>query len=336
MGLYTFVVTDRNGTALGELERATERQIKWYLNLPGAASFKLDLRDMKYALISPGETNLLIYRAGSLVWGGEIATAQDEIDGDSWTSSIGAVGWLGSLEGRATDLGLSYSGWDTGQIAWDLIARTQAKSGGNIGITAGAVTSGVTANANFDAKGILQAIQDLSGISPGFDFEITPGKVFNVYPGGKGVRVDATLEHGKNIRRFQRQRDATKMMNSVYALGSGEGTNMVVGQAFDAGSIGRYGVRELYLSQKDSSDVNALNGMAKGALVPNPPEIIGLEIDPQDPPFGAYSVGDYVRVIVNAGGVQYDSWQRVYGIEIEISDNDYEKVTIITNPSSSG
>lgn len=333
MGLYTFVVTDLSGTALGELERATERRIKIYLNLPGAAEFKLDLRDPKYTLVLPGETALQVYRAGALIWSGPIMTVEDEIDGDSWKAAVGAIGWLGMFEYRATDIGVSYTD-DTGVIAWNLISASQAKTGGALGIRAGNIVSGTTATVSYDAKGILQAIKDLAEAEPGFDFEITPDRVFNVYPGRKGTMVDVALEFGKNIRRFRRQRDATKLANNVYALGAGEGKNMLVGSAFDSSSIARFGNWELYLSKKDVQDIGLLNSAAAGALVPLPPEIISLEIDPQDPPIGSYSVGDLVRVIVNAGGVQYDNWQRIYGIEIEISDEDYEKVNILTNPSS--
>lgn len=192
MSLYKFKLEDNASAVLGELP-ARNRSFATYLNAAGAASCetKLLYEDAGVqALIDaivPFATYVRIERDGVAKFHGEIQQPVETLSADSKSFVIPILGHLDQFSDRYTLDSVTYSQIDQGDIAWALINDTQSRLG-TFGITKGNTTTGVLRDRTYEAKRIDDAVKELAACEDGFDFEITPSKVFNVFYPQKGVR----------------------------------------------------------------------------------------------------------------------------------------------------
>lgn len=132
-------------------------------------------------LVSQNE--LIIERNGVAIWGGQIVEVHKVADETTKKVRVYAKGFASLLDYRVTQLTVDYIDTDAGTIAWGLINHTQtAGSYGDFGITEGTIESTVKRTREYPQyTNILRSIQELSDSLGGFDYEVTPDKVFNVY-----------------------------------------------------------------------------------------------------------------------------------------------------------
>ena len=79
--LYELIIKDKAGSALASLTGARQRFFANYLNKPGEARFTISASDplVTDGMLLLGYNELYIYRAGTLVWGGELAYSRFDL-----------------------------------------------------------------------------------------------------------------------------------------------------------------------------------------------------------------------------------------------------------------
>ena len=112
-------------------------------------------------------------------------------------------------------------GGDASDISWDLIQTTQARTGGNLGITRGTgqVTDIINEVIFEPGMKIGAAINMLAEQYDGFDWEIDADLAFNVYAPYRGIDNNVVLRYGDAVTRVDRSPDASEYGNAVRVTG---------------------------------------------------------------------------------------------------------------------
>lgn len=128
---YRIKVKNSAGDFIGEFTVYRNLNFGKRLNNYGTASFEIPVKDSKTAsLISPRRYTVWIYReedgVSNLVWAGEQALRKAVLDDkkNNWAEII-CYTWFEQLSNRFTEATRRYFQVDQGEIAWDLIDRTQ-------------------------------------------------------------------------------------------------------------------------------------------------------------------------------------------------------------------
>lgn len=344
MGLYEFIIKDKSGNVVASLDSATQRSFEVYLNKSGSAGFTISPTDPKVTqdLLLLGNKELYIYRAGTLVWGGELGYRKTDVADGREGIMVTAKGFFDLLSKKIIGSAATpkiYTNTDAGQIAWDIINTVQTGTNASFGISAGSIPASVNRDRTYEFKNVKDAIEGLSSlnINNGFDFEIDANKQFSVFYPRKGLdKSDLVFEYGKNILSFSETLDATDMANEILVLGSGNGSEMITSvRDSNATTQSQYKIRQKVLSFKDVIETATLNdnGDKELALRQVQQQIISLKTKGNLEPFyGSYVVGDSVRVKINYGIISIDTLFRIYGIKVKISDEDDEDIELVFNP----
>lgn len=116
--------------------------------------------------------------------------------------------------------GLLYNNTDVGTILWNAIQHTQAKTGGNLGITAGTITTGVTASIDWaPGENIGLRVEEMMNAADCY-WTIDENKVLNVYVRDSTTPIAEPIMWGVNARYMQRASAGVGFANSVYASGN--------------------------------------------------------------------------------------------------------------------
>jgi len=330
--VYRFVIADRSGAAQAEVP-AQNPQWSYVLNDAGAANFVLPLTHelCTEVILSPGQRQLLIYRDGSLKWGGWLETAQPTLDGDV---RFGAVGWFEMLKHRLVTDTKTYTTTDQHDIAWDLINYSQTKTNGALGITRGGeADSGVNRDVTYpfwERANIGDEILAMSELNNGFDFEISADKVFHMYYPRKSTNFGIPFELGKNIGGLSIMYDASDMVNHFSAIGAGDGKNTCIATAADTTSQANFGLREAAESFTDIKRFARLQDRATEELkvlkkIRVQPTLGARTEDPQ--PY-SYVVGDNITIRAQRGYMNIDRQFRIIALSYALSNEGRESITI--------
>jgi hypothetical protein len=230
-------------------------------NKPYGMRFDLPLHHelVTYATLHPGLHEIWIYRNGTLIKAGPLWDVTPSSDSDS--INCGAMDILDYLDVR-TIATVSYSAIDQTAIAWNLITQSQAKTGGDLGIISGTLNTGISRSGDwrtFDNKYVLEAIQDISDMNNGFDFNIDPtNRSFNAYWPRPQRNQGLTLRWPTHIRKYSVQFMGKWVRNSVYVTQ----TDPNFANAVDTTSRTTYGLREYADSYRDAATTSDLSDYA--------------------------------------------------------------------------
>lgn len=120
--------------------------------------------------------------------------------------------------------GLLYNDTDVGTILWNAIQHTQAKPGGNLGLTAGSITTGITASVDWlPGENIGTRVEEMMQAA-GCYWTIDSDKQVHVHVRADTVPILEPVMWGVNARSMQRASAGATFANSVYASGSPETT----------------------------------------------------------------------------------------------------------------
>jgi hypothetical protein len=234
---YRLVLAGRSDTGLGTpiisdvfplgVPFAGDEVARWgqTLNAAGALEFTLPIDACSATDFAPGQRELHLYRdAGSgesLVWGGHLWTADVRAP---WVRFMG----LGFYEAfRHREIGDDFYKQSVEQraLAWQLIQYTQGLAYGDLGITLGSAT-GSPVNRTVDhcaeeRDNVADAIEDLASADNGFDFEVSPNKVWNTYYPQRGSDLSGSvvLNTTTHIADMSYTYDATQVENEVAGIG---------------------------------------------------------------------------------------------------------------------
>ena len=327
------------GKFVASLVNARDRHIIERLDNQGEAGFILDAEDdnCNTTILNCGVNELHIYCKDTLKWSGLISTIKKVADGNDTYLKVTAMDWVALLSKRFCGVATAreFTTIDAGTIAWTLISETQALS--SFGITLGTIESSITRSPSYDKKNVLSAIVELSNMgqdgsaSYGFDFEITPLKVFNIYYPYKGtVRNDVVFRYPGNCENFEAFVNSWDVVNQEWGLGTHwTGVDSIVSRA-DATSQTTYKRREAIKTYGDMSVLSFLQDMVYQDIQWNKdPSTVVKFTARVDAKTGIldYAIGDGVTVICDKFDI--DEWLWVYERKIEIGDNDEAKVNLL-------
>lgn len=282
--------------------------------------------------LKEGERVVNITRDASLIWAGYLWDAE----GGTETGTIRCTceGWSSMLYHRLIDVDKTYNDFEQFDLAWDLIDFTQAKTGGNIGITRGAqADTGVLRTIKYrywERRVIGEVIDELAAMNGGFDYEITPTKVFNMYYPRKGSLLANTFELDVNVHNIYQLRNAREVASEVHGIGGGDEKATCIAVVSDATALATYKLRQ---SAHDFGDIKHYNTMVRkterylslhkrSTIQPQ----LGLIVSP--PAVGTFGVGDRAPVVANAGYFAINATYRIIAYEVHLDNTGVEVVTV--------
>lgn len=182
----------------------------------------------------------------------------------------------------------------------------------------------------WERNNIGTEIQALTEVGNGFDFIITPDKVFKMYHPRKGAQLKTPFELGKNIGGMGVTNDASDINNWFDAIGAGDGKSTCIASAADLPSQAKYGLREVAESFTEVRRFATLQDRADEGLRLrlNMREQPSLSIRTEDPLPYEYSVGDTVTIRANRGYLQLDKEFRIISLSYALSNEGRESVTV--------
>lgn len=362
---WNFLLTDLQGTVLGELNNAKDRSVTLPLNRIPTASFSLPLWHDRADDILNGDTMVKAYRidqfgTSKLVFFGPTLSVEES--GDSLQQSIGvsATGPFWRLTKRL--IGQSKFGFslgmdvdagglkDLGTMA-HLILET-ANGNEHTGIKTGYWEPSTNGGVGpWHLKNVAEAIAELSAGINSFDYEVEPlePQSFGAWPiiGQMHVfnllgqnRPDAIFEYGTsraNVSSYNRQlgRDSllTRAIVSVQGWPDGApvGTDLIVRQD-DAARAAR-GLFEEVVNDAGVIDATLRTQLADENLKyrSHPRQILTFSptINTRPYPFTDYNVGDFVRCrAVVRGSVRFDAMFRIWGVTFKLDQNGNESLDL--------
>jgi len=338
---WKFLVKNSSGETIGSLVNARKRWFSQKLNKESEAGFILDADDdnCTTTILNIGVNELHIEYKGVLMWAGQIVSTKKVANGNDTYWEVLAKDWVALLGKRfiGVESLREFTTTDAGTIAWTIIDETQTLANGDFGITEGAIEASINRTATYDKKNILSAIMELSNMGKdgeanyGFDFEITPLKVFNIYYPYKGtVRNDVVFRYPGNCENFEAFVNSWDIVNQEWGLGTHwTGVDSIVSRA-DATSQVTYKRREAIKTYGDMSVLSFLQDMVYQDVQWNKdPSTVIKFTSRVDAKTGIldYSVGDGVTVVCDKFDI--DEWLWVYERKIEIGDNDEAKVNLL-------
>jgi hypothetical protein len=306
------------------------------------ASFTLDGLDPQAAQFTELASDLWVYRRGTpaplLV--GRIAPTSDALDSDRHVVAVTAVDYRAVLRRRRLFTGdtLAWTGTEQALIAWQMIAATQGRAGGNLGITQGAgQATGVSRTLTYAAGDFIGADIDATAqLDAGFEWSVTPYGAqdlrFDVYFPFQGHDRDVVLEHRSGlVKSISRAVDPSTYANALLVTGDSSvaGLAAVTVEAADIGTRpeGRW-------DQVIGTPVKTASGLASRAAweladaeVIIPAYTIVMQPGAWEGPAHIWT-GDTVRVRIRSGRLNVDDRLRVMELAVAVGDDGDERVTL--------
>lgn len=348
MPQYRLALAERDGTVIEDnvLERTGfpegDAGIRYTrtLNDPGSIEFTLPIDDpfVTPATFEGLSHEVRLYRDEALVAAGPLLMGE-------FTSKVAVrftakgFGWW--LSRREVDDDLVYNSVDQLQIAWNLIAFTQAKTDGNIGITRGSATpSGVTRSISYcldQRPNILDEVGKLGATDDGFDFEVGPDKVFRTWHPLRGSTTSIVLDTMTNVVGLADfARDYSEISNEVTGIkGGGNCETPVTELALDTVSRGAYGLLQSNVSNSDVTAAHLAAIAADELRISSTPRIqptVVLDASIADvvdmPDLADYDLGDEVMLQSTLGWASMNATFRIVEISVLSRPNGLERISI--------
>jgi hypothetical protein len=307
------------------------------LNGPGSIEFSLPIDDpfVTPANFAPGKREIHVYRddgSGEVLWAaGRLWTA----DVADWGMRFTASGWIEDLRHREVLTDLVYSGLEQHDMAWNYIDYTQNLLNGNRGITRHDTTpTGVTRDIEICAeqrRGIAELVDEIASTDDGFDWEISPGKVFRIFFPHRGTTPGVTFDLRTEIEVLSYTLDGTTLSNEVSGIGQVNQCDPVANDVVsDLTAQAEYGLLQSSIQRQDD-DEQLLLGQIREELrnhkTPRMQPLIGHHPAVAGPSVDAYEVGDNVRAIASRGFATFNQLFRVLSVGAVV-DHDLEYVTV--------
>lgn len=330
MSNYTVKVYDQNDVALGEIVNWFSLSYSRKLNDYGQCSVTFSSDDeLMIPLLALRRYIVKIYRDGTLVWAGEQVARRGTLASNSTNQvTLTCNEFLEQLAHRFTASYRRFDNVDAGTIAWTLIDESQSLTYGDFGITQGTITATKNRSRTYQNKNILEAIKELTAVIDGFDFELTPEKVFHVYD-QKGIdrTVTTVFEYGTNIEEMSVDEDFSSIVNSTIVLGE---DNRVERTSTTSANI--YALRQTVVNASNVTEDTTLNDKGDAINRKYKAPLLSVsftQLQGTRPFFGSISLGDIVKIRLNRGIYNINNNFRVYGYDVQVSQDNQEKVKYI-------
>jgi hypothetical protein len=267
----------------------------------------------------------------------------DDIGEDAHATSVTCLDYRAVLARRElySDATLTYTGVDQAEIAWALIAYTQGKPGGNLGISkgwTGTTPTGQLRDRTYEAgDSIGQRIQELSEVIGGFDWDVSPVSAsalrLDIWSPERGSDRGVVLLQGGLAARVTREVNPSDYANALRYTGSTdpattpvelEAPDLAQPDVFPQGrwdaAFGDDGLTQ------DGLDERAAWQLAQSQVV-SPVYTVKLKRGAWDGPDHIW-LGDTVRLVVRSGRLRVDTSLRVHEVELDLDGSGGETVTL--------
>lgn len=281
---FSFVVSNRAGTPLGELREATGRRLRFPLNRIPTFTFTVGAENpMSRVLLDTDKTLIKGYEhladgRRRLRFLGPVVTADKSRTDQGGTITFSAAGaawrWGHRLFGKRPEgmtLGTALAPLDRGEMAWSLIDACNVGNGSTIfadvndtGIRRGTIVPSSAAYIGpWSYKVLGEAITELGAPLDGYDWEVepvepTPDGVglqigrFNAAPAIGSMRLDVGWEFGdgkRNVASWTDKRDSGGLCNWGVNLPSAtDDPTQIPVTSSDAPSIADRGLHEAVIA----------------------------------------------------------------------------------------
>jgi len=339
--MWSFVVADTDGAALGELTAGFQRSFRARLDAADEASVSLSARHPEAELLGDGEAysrDLLVYRGADRLLRGRVDAPSDSMQAESHTVTLAARGYRDLLARRHLEASQSWVAVEQEQIGWDMIAAVQALTGGDLGITRGAdQATGVTRSRSFEVGGqVARKVDELAAADGGFEWDIDPDLVYRVWHPQRGQDTSVVLQYagsGGNVRSLDRAPDPGGLATVVIATAQGALVPEVAVSA-DVATVGRWSHVE---GVADADSATTLEEAAAGLLADRE-ALHGtytavLQQGVWEGPDHLW-LGDTCRLVIQSGYRFEERLLRVQQIDVAVDESDRETVTVVLDRPS--
>ena len=331
------------------LTHARNRKLVVRLREPSTASFAVDGRSEQAAGIVELASDLVLWRDGQMLFRGRVGATSDDVGPSAHEMQVHAVDYRGLLDRRIVyddDL-RSFHQVDAETIAWQLIANTQAKPGGELGITRHGTSTGVLRDRTYEpGKPVGEAIQQLSELDDGFDWDITPEMRFRVWYPSRGVSSPLVLEYGGTVATVSRELDTSDFANAHRVSGAdgddenpGPDPELRESDTVGTDTQGRFDLQTGITDISEQSTLAARPDYLLGRhRVMRAAYTVTLRPGVWSRPADLW-VGDVALLVIRSGRLDVVEAQRVYEMTFAISDDGTEAITATlgrTDPLSPG
>lgn len=348
MAQWQFLLGPAAGGREWSLTEARDRKLTVKLGAPADASCTLDGRDPLAARVEELATDLHVLRRPApdrptqTLYRGRVGATGDALDPDTHTVTLTSLSYRALLARRIlySDSQLTWTGVDQAAIAWGLIAQTQARPGGQLGITRGVgQATGVLRERTHEAgDAIGEAVAALSEDDPGFDWDITPVDAhalhLDIWSPQRGTDRGVILEHGglaTSVNRDVNPGDYANALRGTGAAPEGGGTDPTPVELAAADiatrpegrwdkAYGQLGTTTAAVAQRGGWQLDQ-------AQVIRPSYTLKLRRGAWGGPDHIW-LGDPVRLVVMSGRLRVDTVLRVHEAAIAIDDDGEEDVDL--------
>jgi hypothetical protein len=357
-------------TMIGELADARARKLEQAWNTPAVLSFTLDGESQAALLIHELLHDVVAWRWDDqtgqefAVFRGPITQSADTLDEQSHVTTYTCHDYAAVLQRRLLTTTYTVTARDQDLIAGDFLSAASSastSSGTSLSpasylpvtlatLAADGTVRGLSGKTRdrtyYGSQNIGQALDDLSKVIDGFDFDVQPSAVNTTdslrifYPQQGVVRTGMALQYGSTVARVSRTVDSSEYSNYVRVLGN-NASSAPTPQFFSerwntqAHTISPTPIG-LWMLADDASDVtiqSTLDDKAAGdlfldgSLVPH----YTLTLSPGAYSWGNPNMGDVMSIIIQHGRLNENVGMRVLGITYDIGDDGQEDVELIVS-----
>lgn len=337
----------RSSTTLALVD-AHDRKVTFRRREGSSAAFTIDGRKPAASSIDELVTDLRVSRDGVVLFRGRVGPTSDDLDTDQHNTTLTVGDYRSVLDRRYLYDNDPYVGPPFTDDAADLVAAlidlVQGRTAGDLGITfgqgfpAGRIATDIKFRAGQSIRQAIDALADTDADTTGFDWDIDPNLVLDIWPGGRGRPTGEVLDYGGSVTKVKRTIDPSNYANTIRGNGS---TDAGIARTIEVDDLltrpeGRWE------SQVGFTEVNTFPLLA---------EALAREEEMRSTMRPAYTVtlkagwwrgpehlwlGDTARLVIRSGRVQVDSLLTVESISVAISDDSDETTEVVLSSDFPG
>lgn len=331
MAEYTLESRTRDGRTLfifpfrnlqGEFYKSKSSTIRWEVPLK-----KLEASTSDFY---PGKTEVALLRDDKVVFVGPLWEVN--VSSNDSKVSFSASSLDSYFNYRRISADVTYTD-SYGNIAWLIMQASQAMPDGNLGIVRGQTVgagapSGTVKYTYREGKNIYNVLTELTDMSDGFDWEITPERVYNqIYP-KINTRSRISLEYGGSVTNYSVQNMGGYAANDVLV----QGPDKTFAHVVDPIKRAEYGLRQYTTSNTSLKSATTLNHYAEFILSQRKdnrivPQVV-VRSDLISPFDGDLSYGQIVPVVIEDGWVNVNQDMRCVGYQLTLGKHGEETFAV--------
>lgn len=323
----------------------------------GAGGFSgtvsLDAAEDPVPVMQPRRTALWVARGDALRWGGIIWPVEPDIE--ARTMKVSASSFVSYYAHRQIRDTLTFDQVDQFDIVRALVDYAHTAQGGNIRVLVDQGASGVLRDRTYDgseAKGVLDALTELAEVENGFEYTEDvyfdqmqrPQAVIRLGHPRLGTDKGLLFSYPGDVMTYSWPSDPADSVNSVLAVGAGEGSAMLRSVAVDEAELAAgWPLLDGSVSYKDVSDQGTLDAHASEDLAASTGDKMTPTFTVRTGSLGAWSIGDQARFMLTSayhrgrdGAAGYDGYLRIVGDEVHPGSAEQDEYAVLACDSIRG